>query len=313
VWSPSPLTTWQWQLTGTIDQSLNVQMYDIDLFDATAALISSLHSKGRVVVCYFSTQYENWRPDAASFPAASLGNNLDDWPGERWADTRNAGLRSVMTARLDLAVSKGCDGVEPDNVDAYTNNNGLGLTAATQLDFNRFLASEAHKRGLSIGLKNDLDQVSSLVSYFDWALNEQCSEYGECSYLAPFVSAGKAVFGVEYTGSASSVCNARVADRFSWLMKSLDLGASGTQCCTYAPGGCAAQANYRCVSVAAKRELYEEPVEDFVLADDLIIQEAGDAADVAPDVGLVEADHSSASLVAPAIAFVMVSAIALVF
>ena len=110
-----------------------------------------------------------------------------------------------MQARLDLAVSKGCDGVEPDNVDSYANSNGLGLTAADQLDFNRFVALEAHKRGLSVGLKNDLDQVKTLQPAYDWALNEQCNQYGECSGLSAFVTAGKAVFGVEYSGSASYV------------------------------------------------------------------------------------------------------------
>jgi len=31
---------------------------------------------------------------------------------------------------LDLAAQRGCDGVEPDNVDGYSNDNGFGLTAA---------------------------------------------------------------------------------------------------------------------------------------------------------------------------------------
>lgn len=46
-----------------------------------------------------------------------------------------------MRRRLDKAVSRGCDGVEPDNVDGYTNHNGLGLTAADQLTYNKWLAS----------------------------------------------------------------------------------------------------------------------------------------------------------------------------
>lgn len=46
-----------------------------------------------------------------------------------------------MRRRLDKAVSRGCDGVEPDNVDGYTNHNGLGLTAADQLAYNKWLAS----------------------------------------------------------------------------------------------------------------------------------------------------------------------------
>jgi len=222
-------------------------MYDIDLFDATADLISQLHSKGRAVICYFSTQYENWRPDASKFTSAVLGSNLDDWPGEKFADIRSPLVRQIMAERLDLAVSKGCDGVEPDNVDGYANKNGLGLTAADQIDYNKFLASESHKRGLSVGLKNDLDQVAELAPYFDWALNEQCNEYGECGDLSRFVTAGKAVFGVDYSGSASSICPKMVTSKMSWLMKDLALGAKGTQCCTYATGGCA-KVPYKCIT-----------------------------------------------------------------
>src|SRR5262245_39971398 len=33
VWHPRPGTSWQWQLSGTIDTSFAVQMYDIDLFE----------------------------------------------------------------------------------------------------------------------------------------------------------------------------------------------------------------------------------------------------------------------------------------
>jgi hypothetical protein len=80
-----------------------------------------------------------------------------------------------------------CDGVEPDNVDGYANDNGLGLTAEDQLDFNRFLAREAHARELSVGLKNDLDQIDELVGDFDWLLNEECHANGECEALTPFV------------------------------------------------------------------------------------------------------------------------------
>lgn len=46
-----------------------------------------------------------------------------------------------MGRRLDKAMTRGCDGVEPDNVDGYTNHNGLGLTAADQLSYNKWLAS----------------------------------------------------------------------------------------------------------------------------------------------------------------------------
>lgn len=99
-----------------------------------------------------------------------------------------------MRARLDLAKNKGCDGVEPDNVDAYTQPDpGFPLTYDDQKAYNIFLAQEAHARDLSIGLKNDLDQVLDLLPYFDWALNEQCWYYQECHLLQPFIQ-GKKVF-----------------------------------------------------------------------------------------------------------------------
>src|SRR5262249_26019023 len=133
VWVPPPGTTWQWQLTGVIDTSFDVAMYDIDLFDAPQTVIDSLHAQGRIVICYFSAgSYENWRSDASSFPSASLGNALSGWPGERWLDVRSDAVRTIMRARLDRAVTKRCDGVEPDNVDGFANNTGFPLTAADQ-------------------------------------------------------------------------------------------------------------------------------------------------------------------------------------
>jgi hypothetical protein len=216
-------------------------MYDIDLFDNTAATISALQSKGRVVICYFSTQYENWRPDAGNFTKAVLGNNLDDWAGEKYVDIRSPIVRNIMAARLDLAVSKGCDGVEPDNVDGYQAKSGFPLTAADQISFNTFIAAQSHARGLSVGLKNDLDQASALLPYFDWALNEQCNQYKECDSLNVFVNKAKAVFNAEYSGSATTVCPKMVTAKFSSLFKSLGLDASiKAECCTYQTNGCAA-------------------------------------------------------------------------
>ena len=135
-----------------------------------------------------------------------------------------------MGARLDLAVSKGCDGVEPDNIDGYTNNTGFPLTAANQRTYNEWLAAQAHDRGLSIGLKNDIDQASALQPSFDFAINEQCFEYNECNALTVFVDANKAVFGVEYSGNPANFCPKANAMGFSWLVKDLDLGPERLSC-----------------------------------------------------------------------------------
>jgi hypothetical protein len=200
-------------------------MYDIDLFDTPRGVIDGLHEDGRIVICYFSAgSWEDWREDAGDFPKAVLGNLLAGWPDERWLDIRRTDLLGrIIGNRLDIAVEKGCDGVEPDNVDGYINDSGFPLSYQDQLDFNRWLASEAHGRQLSIGLKNDLDQVVELVDSFDWALNEQCFEYNECGLLLPFIQSGKAVFGVEYEGNPDSFCPAAIELNFDWLKKRKDL------------------------------------------------------------------------------------------
>ena len=156
---------------------------------------------------------------------------LEGWPDEKWLDIRQLDiLGPLIEARLDLAVNKGCDGVEPDNIDAYTNRSGFPLTAQDQLQFNTWLAQQAHARGLSVGLKNDIGQVPELVSAFDWALNEQCFEYAECDMLVPFVQAGKAVFGVEYHMELPDFCPLANALNFDWLKKNYALDAERQSC-----------------------------------------------------------------------------------
>lgn len=232
IWVPAPKTTWQWQLQGTIDRSFDVEMYDIDLVDTPQETIDALHAEGRIVICYFSAgSYENFRSDASKFTPEMLGNEFSDFPDENWLDIRIPAIRPIMEDRMLLARDKNCDGVEPDNVDGYINDTGFPLTFADQLDYNQWLALKAHELGLSIGLKNDLDQIPQLLDHFDWALNEQCFQYNECDKLSPFIDAGKAVFGVEYEGSPSQYCPELNALQFSWLVKDYDLFALPRQDC----------------------------------------------------------------------------------
>ncbi len=230
-WRPGVVTSWQLQLTTPVDQTVDAALYDIDLFDNDASVVAALHARGRRVVCYLSAgTWENWRPDASAFPAAVKGNG-NGWPGERWLDIRRLDvLGPIMQARLDQCKAKGFDGVDPDNMDGYTNNTGFPLTAADQLRYNRYLADAAHARGLAVGLKNDLDQIPDLVSAFDWVLNEQCFEYSECNTLLPFINAGKPVFHVEYNLTTSQFCPQANALNFNSLRKHLSLDAYRVPC-----------------------------------------------------------------------------------
>ena len=194
IWRPDQDTRWQWQLNGQpIDTSFDVDMYDIDLFDNSAEVVAALHRQGRKVVCYVDMGgWESWRPDAGQYPGRLLGKPLDDWEGERWLDIRGLeALAPVLLARMDMCADKGFDALEPDNIDGYLNDTGFPLTYQDQLTFNLWLADQAHQRGLSIGLKNDMDQVPDLLEHFDWALNEQCFFFDECDTLLPFYKSGQ--------------------------------------------------------------------------------------------------------------------------
>jgi hypothetical protein len=230
-WIPPVQTSWQWQLTSPVDTTVNVTMYDVDLFDNSATVVAGLHSQGHRVFCYVDAgTWENWRPDAGTFPAAVLGNG-NGWPGERWLDIRNlSALGPIMQARLDLCASKGFEGVEFDNIDGYTNSTGFALTAQNQITYNSWLADQAHQRGLSAGLKNDVDQVQALQPKFDWMLDEQCFEFDECATLLPFVQAGKAVFEVEYNLNTSQFCAQANAMNFNAMKKNVALDAPRTAC-----------------------------------------------------------------------------------
>jgi hypothetical protein len=235
-WHPALQTSWNWVINQVPSAPYrDVQMYNIDGFDAAASDVAALHKAGKKVVCYISVgSYENWRSDAAQFPAAILGKS-SGWPGERWLDIRNARqpgstLVKIMNTRLDMCDGKGFDAVEFGNMDGYTNNTGFPLTASDQAYYNTFLANGARSRGMSTMMENDVNQISQLLPYFDMALSEQCNEYHECGGYARFVAAGKPVFNAEYQ-SSTSFCAADNAANFNGVRFSTDLDDSTYQAC----------------------------------------------------------------------------------
>ena len=206
-------------------------VFDLDAFDTAAGTVASLQGGGKHVVCYISAgTWEKWRPDAALYPKNVKGKS-NGWAGEKWIDIRRLDvLGPILEARMDMCDAKGFDAVEFDNVDGYANKTGFKLTAADQLAFNRWLAGEAHGRGLGVGLKNDLDQVDDLVGSFDFAINEQCAKYKECALLSPFVAAGKPVFEIEYNLPKTKFCAQAAALGFAAMRKRLSLDAWRDAC-----------------------------------------------------------------------------------
>ncbi|MDD0842318.1 endo alpha-1,4 polygalactosaminidase [Pseudomonas sp. Gutcm_11s] len=222
--------SWHLQLNGTL-QKPNRQVYDIDLYDTPKQTITNLKAQGRIVICYFSAgTWEDWRSDAKSYSKAAIGKPLPEWPGERWLDYRRSDVRALLAKRLDLARSKGCNGVDPDNVDGYANDNGLKLTKAQQISFNRWLAAEAHKRNLSVGLKNAVDLLPQLAEHFDFAVNESCYQYKECAGYAAMRRQGKPIFIAEYRAYNAKLCTSAKASGFRLQFFNLDLKGTGKPC-----------------------------------------------------------------------------------
>lgn len=247
----TPGTSWQWQLDGTINETVldkltnRKKMYDIDLFTTSTATIKRLKAKGIYVVCYMETGgWESYRPDAKSYPTRVLGKRVDGYPSERFVDIRQtAVLKPILAKRLDLAKAKGCNGIEPDLDDTYNGyDTGFPLTMQHQLTFNKMVADMAHYRGMSIGLKNGASEggvfEKAMVKFTDWALNEECNTYQECAGYRVYIAAGKAVFQVEYSAEGATTKSFCLADNkanFDGLLKrsSDSLTAAPRTACRY--------------------------------------------------------------------------------
>lgn len=225
-------TSWQIQYTGEPDLSLDVGVFNLDLFETPEEDIVGLHARGIYVMCYFSAgSWEDWRPDADRFPEWLIGKEYQGWPGEKWLDVRAIpALAPVMEARIKLAAEKGCDGVDPDNVNGFENETGFPISYADQLAYNRWMAQTAHAYHLQIGLKNDLSQIEDLLPYFDWALNEECFSKNECELLMPFRQAGKPVFVIEYETRPDLFCPQAQKSGFNAIYKNWELDAYREAC-----------------------------------------------------------------------------------
>lgn len=237
VWQPEVGAKWQIdisndQLSASGLLPSDAQIWDVDVFNTPASLIASYKAAGKKVICYFSAgTSENWRPDFSSFTAQDQGADLPDWPGEKWLDLRSDNVWNVQQKRIQMAAEAGCDGIDPDNMDGYSNQNGGGfsppLSQEDSVTFMQKMAGEAAKYGMAIGLKNALDIIPAVTDIVQFAVNEQCVANSECNTYDGFLNAGKPVFHIEYgdASSLSSFClqSSSNAGQFSTIVKHLAL------------------------------------------------------------------------------------------
>jgi len=226
------------------------QVFDIDfqtdgfctggmITQENTAAVTAIHKRGAKAICYVDAgTAENFRPDYQDYvdfdnahDGALFGKPVSKFRDEFWLNINNNVhqrdfILYQVSRRVDRCVADGFDAVEFDNVDAWENKTGLKISADMQLVFNSMLANLAHSKGLTVGLKNDLGQLSELKPYFDFAINEQCFQFHECDFPAPglpdWSASGKAVFNVEYR-SRSLNCRQAASWNFNSILKTVDL------------------------------------------------------------------------------------------
>lgn len=221
-WKPKVTTKpWQIQLQGRVDTRVKADVFEFDGADNSARTVRTLHKRRTKVICYMNAgAWENFRSDADRFPPEVLGKQYEGYPEERWLDIRRIDLLApILEARFADCRRKGFDAVDPDNMNGYGNDTGFALTASDQLRFNAWVANTVRRMGMAVGLKNDGDQVRSLVRHFDFAVVESCFVQRLCGLYQPFVKAGKPVYAIEYEKRPAAFCREAERRKFSAIFK----------------------------------------------------------------------------------------------
>jgi len=136
---------------------------------------------------------------------------------ENWVDIKSNAVWQVMKERIKMASDKGCDAIDPDNMDGYDNmiknTKGGALTKFSENDsvkYLKYMADEAAKLNMSTGLKNSLSIIPKVSTYVQFAVNEECAKVKECAEYKQLLTNGKPVFHIEYTGGSSGPATSKV-------------------------------------------------------------------------------------------------------
>jgi hypothetical protein len=231
--------TFEYLLGEDSNFNTNAKVIFLD-YDLSKSVIQGLKAQGKTVICYVNVgAWEDWRSDKADFPQSVLGNDYDGWPGEKWLDIRNVNaLMPIMTKRFQAAANKGCEGIDPDNMNGYEVDTGFPLSANDQLVYNRAIGLAIRNLGMMAGLKNDGPQAKDLVNSFDFVVSEDCAYYKECTPYQVFIPQNKPVFVIEYTdlwpntqNFKTQVCPNLGAMKFACILKKRDLKNNFTTVC----------------------------------------------------------------------------------
>jgi hypothetical protein len=268
VWQPGEDTDWMWELSqplvltnpklmgtgvtawnGDTPPGDNPTLYDIDAIDNSAATVSALHAQGDHVVCYIEVgsagNYYSANQEGVPVTyyqqlksAGDLGKKLKGYP-EYFVNINAASAVSIIKAMIDKqCAGKGFDGVETDLDETFGGNEGktgFTITQANEENYLTTLADYMHGLGLAWIAKNlDDTQNASFVDAMEplaqGIISEQCNQYNTCSYLKPFLTAGKWIGNAEYSLALSKFCGSDNAADMNGILFNVNLDGGRQPC-----------------------------------------------------------------------------------
>ncbi len=187
-------TRWDWQIGRVTPLQRTgasaVDIYDIDGFLTTAAEIRQIHTTWQAAtlphpgaVCYLDLAWEDYRPDAGLFPAATLGKVYYGYAQERWVDFRQLdSLKPMLDARIAMCARKGFDAVELDDIDSFDppSTTGFRLTPGDAQNYLAYVDNLVHRDGMTVLWKNSAYLASWGRRYTDGAVVEECYTFSPC-------------------------------------------------------------------------------------------------------------------------------------
>jgi hypothetical protein len=193
---------------------------------------------GKYSICYvnaFQAQPDAvdwWRQNHPGLLLHAADGSLvvDQGWNEPLLDVSTAAKRSQLAAIedawIDGCAHSGFQAVEADNLDSYSRSNGL-LTLDEDAAFATVLAARAHQDGLAFGQKNTTELLGRAHGIgFDFAVAEQCGQYGECGQYADTYA--NHVVDVEYDDQGFTAACQGWGKRIAVVRRDQDVSAAGS-------------------------------------------------------------------------------------
>jgi hypothetical protein len=269
VWQPAEDTNWMWELgkplntknanlmgtgvtawNGDTPPGDNPALYDIDAIENPASTVAALHQLGDRAICYIEvgTAGNYYTAAQEGIPttyyqqlknAGDLGKKLSGYP-EYFININAPSAVSIIESMISQqCAAKGFDGVETDLDETFGNNEGKTGFTITQADEESYLttlSSYMHGLGLAWIAKNlDDTGIASFVNDMQplaqGIISEQCNQYGTCSLLNSFLSAGKWVGNAEYAPETQAeFCGSDNAADMNGILFNVNLSGGRNPC-----------------------------------------------------------------------------------